>query len=400
MRRKILTSVLISIILVLASDFSQAQDPGEPDTVWISRVPMSHTWDPFHNGGRPFGFTVKCSVFTDEYLAGINIPISFYHSENRDILVDSIHWSDWVLDVSGGVLSIVIQNDSIAETPCSTKLFRVGAVWFSDSLPPGTGVLFTVYFNGDYNLVPDWDTSKSIVLDSMTTRHPYPLEETHLELMTTMAKTFTPVFHYGVIGDTVIITGKAYKNDGITPDAGATVYCRGKDITTSYFPGRVFQDIIDSSGNFRFAVGKGGCWCVFMDTTGGLDSTTNSFCFSNLITDVTGLEFKGKTGVEEIEDENKVIPEEFSLLQNYPNPFNPKTKICYTLPIDCKVRLSIYNILGQRIRVLVDEHQKAGYRSVFWDGKDEKGGETGSGVYFYRIQADKFTQTKKMLFLR
>jgi len=100
---------------------------------------------------------------------------------------------------------------------------------------------------------------------------------------------------------------------------------------------------------------------------------------------------------------NKVIrsiPETFSLAQNYPNPFNARTVIRYALPRDSKVKISIYNILGQRVKVLLNEYQSAGHKTVIWDGKNQKGKEVASGVYFYKIKADDFTSSKKMLLLK
>jgi parallel beta-helix repeat protein len=101
---------------------------------------------------------------------------------------------------------------------------------------------------------------------------------------------------------------------------------------------------------------------------------------------------------EEIEVVSR--PESFSVSQNFPNPFNPQTQISYALPQDCDVKLTIYNLLGQRVRILVDEHQMAGYKKIFWDGKDEQGKDAASGVYFYRVQAKDFDQTRKMLMLK
>jgi len=93
-------------------------------------------------------------------------------------------------------------------------------------------------------------------------------------------------------------------------------------------------------------------------------------------------------------------PEEFSLSQNYPNPFNATCELAYTLPTGCHVTLSIYNIIGQRMRVLVDKYQSAGRKFMRWDGKDDKGEDVASGIYFYRLQAGDFVQAKKMLLLR
>ena len=93
-------------------------------------------------------------------------------------------------------------------------------------------------------------------------------------------------------------------------------------------------------------------------------------------------------------------PNQFALSQNYPNPFNPTCEISYALPTDCQVTLIIYNLIGQKVRVLVDEYQDAGHKSVRWDGTDDQGREVTSGVYFYRIQAADFEDTKKMILVK
>jgi len=94
------------------------------------------------------------------------------------------------------------------------------------------------------------------------------------------------------------------------------------------------------------------------------------------------------------------VPKDFSLSQNLPNPFNPQTEISYDLPNACHVKLSIYNLLGQRIRTLVDEFQTTGHKTVRWDGKDDQGGQLASGIYFYQIQAGDFTDAKKMMLMK
>jgi len=104
-------------------------------------------------------------------------------------------------------------------------------------------------------------------------------------------------------------------------------------------------------------------------------------------------------GVEEEAGEEK-LPAEFSLSNNYPNPFNPETRIGYLIPKACQVKLEVFNILGQRVRMLVDENQTAGKREITWDGKDENRNEVASGVYLYRLEAESSTQTKKMVLIR
>ena len=91
----------------------------------------------------------------------------------------------------------------------------------------------------------------------------------------------------------------------------------------------------------------------------------------------------------------KLQPEKFILYQNYPNPFNPITSIEYQLPIDSKVSLTVYNILGEQITTLVNEKQSAGVYTLKFDAS-----KLSSGIYIYRLKAGTFTQTKKMILLR
>jgi len=89
------------------------------------------------------------------------------------------------------------------------------------------------------------------------------------------------------------------------------------------------------------------------------------------------------------------LPTEFALSQNYPNPFNPTTLIKYDLPVDCQVKLDVYNVVGQRVATLVDGQQKAGYKVVTWNAQD-----IASGVYFYKLTAGDFTSIRKMVLLK
>ncbi len=96
----------------------------------------------------------------------------------------------------------------------------------------------------------------------------------------------------------------------------------------------------------------------------------------------------------------KPLPERYNLEQNIPNPFNPSTAIGYQLPEAGRVRLAIYNLLGQKVRVLVNEQRNAGVFSATWDGTDALGRRVASGIYLYRIQAGSFSATRRMLLLK
>jgi len=89
------------------------------------------------------------------------------------------------------------------------------------------------------------------------------------------------------------------------------------------------------------------------------------------------------------------LPTAYSLSQNYPNPFNATTAINYQLPVDAEVTLEIYNLFGQKVATLVDSKQQAGYRSVLWDASS-----VSSGLYFYRLTAGDFTETRRMMLVK
>ncbi|MGB2769015.1 MAG: T9SS type A sorting domain-containing protein [Candidatus Zixiibacteriota bacterium] len=102
------------------------------------------------------------------------------------------------------------------------------------------------------------------------------------------------------------------------------------------------------------------------------------------------------------ETESQAIPR-FTLNQNHPNPFNPVTTIRYTIgggQGSTHTKLKIYDLLGRKIKTLVNEEQTAGIYEVSWDGKDDLGREVASGVYFYRLETPEFSQTRKMLLLK
>jgi hypothetical protein len=90
-------------------------------------------------------------------------------------------------------------------------------------------------------------------------------------------------------------------------------------------------------------------------------------------------------------------PQTYNLSQNYPNPFNPETTIGYQIPEPAHVQIIIFNLMGQVVRVLVDENKPAGYYSVIWNGRNDLGERVSTGIYWYQLQAGKHASTKKML---
>jgi len=109
----------------------------------------------------------------------------------------------------------------------------------------------------------------------------------------------------------------------------------------------------------------------------------------------------GGTGVTKVSEKTNSLPNAYSLLQNFPNPFNPSTTLRYGLPSRSRVRLQIYNVLGQVVADLVNTDQAAGYQSAIWNA------DVASGIYFYRLEAvsvndpnKRFVDVKKMILLK
>ena len=94
--------------------------------------------------------------------------------------------------------------------------------------------------------------------------------------------------------------------------------------------------------------------------------------------------------------EANILPTEFALHQNYPNPFNPATKISFDLPQDSKVNLVVYDLLGREVSRLVNNEFKVAGTYTF----DFNAASLSSGVYFYRLETEGFTNTKRMMLIK
>lgn len=105
------------------------------------------------------------------------------------------------------------------------------------------------------------------------------------------------------------------------------------------------------------------------------------------------------TGVQE-SGERALLPQEYKLHQNYPNPFNPATTIRYELKTVSRVTLTVYNLIGQKVRTLMSGTMPAGVYEVAWDGKSDAGMPVASGIYFYGLRAGGYVSTRKMILVR
>ncbi len=94
------------------------------------------------------------------------------------------------------------------------------------------------------------------------------------------------------------------------------------------------------------------------------------------------------------------LPDGFSLEQNYPNPFNPTTTISFSVPVNTRARIEIYNVLGALVAVPFDEAVVAGEHQVVWDGRNQNGETVSSGIYLYKLVSDRYSEARKMMLLK
>jgi hypothetical protein len=111
------------------------------------------------------------------------------------------------------------------------------------------------------------------------------------------------------------------------------------------------------------------------------------------------VEWLGNDVNDNITDSGE-LPKAYNLAQNFPNPFNPSTMIMFNMKEKGLVTLKIYNVAGQLVRTLVDDVREAGSYKVPWDGRNNEGISIASGVYFYKMETEKYSKTKKMVMLR
>jgi len=126
----------------------------------------------------------------------------------------------------------------------------------------------------------------------------------------------------------------------------------------------------------------------FVESTDGANtviSDTGSFVLSRAVLGI---------------DEGLSIPEQFALHQNYPNPFNPVTTLRYDLPEQTHVNITIYDMLGRKVRTILNQQQDPGYKSLIWDATNDYGKPVSAGIYLYQIQAGEYISTKKMVLLK
>jgi hypothetical protein len=249
---------------------------------------------------------------------------------------------------------------------------------------PGTTL---TYFDG---------TQKTVVADSTTGNYEatvsydwsgmltpfkagYVFNPTHLDFAIVEASIFSQDF----LIDSVTISGNAgVANTVLT-------YGTGEDTTVT----------ADGSGDYSFLVPYDWTGTLTPSKT-GYTFVPNSLDFANVLMCTDTNDFTPSLIVNVEQDMGNGIPREYSLGQNSPNPFNPSTLIHFAIPRAASVSLKVYNIIGQEVADLLVGTLPAGAFWTTWDGTDMNGRAVSSGVYFYRLQAGDYAETKKMLLMK
>jgi hypothetical protein len=272
--------------------------------------------------------------------------------------------------------------------PCTSNAFNTNIIGDYDVIfgklsSAGDSILYLSYFggtgrddaydNGNNNIYHDgrigYLNNETIVITGSTMSSNFPITTNAYDRSIASYDGFVSVLNIAskeVLYSTFLGGSGSEEVDGINISNDSTIFISG----------------ITSSSNFPVSQS------AFRKTSFG---GSNDALFARLIlhSSITGVDSKSKS-----------LPGEFNLYQNYPNPFNPTTNIQYSLNQSSQVRLTIYNILGQKTKTLVDSFQIQGEHSIVWNGTDDSDNPVSSGVYFYRLDANSKTSQNKMILIR
>jgi hypothetical protein len=260
-------------------------------------------------------------------------------------------------------------------------LYRLDITNIADSMIPNFGV--GVYF--------DWDVGNYLTNDgAMDTAYKvfYQFDDPAPELrFGVMSIPFnSPVQGFELLDNNVYV----YPSSDLVDDSAWAIMSRGVfDAVGAGAPDDHSMLVTFSLADLDSGATRTEEFALF-----GYDSTlVTTDSLANLINGTA-------TKVRERNNQTAQLPKSFELNQNFPNPFNANTQIRFAVPKASHVRLEVFDILGRKVKTLVNENLTAGYKQVIWDGTNESGDDVASGVYFYRIKSVDFATTKKMVLLK
>ncbi len=427
--------IILTLILVAAAlsrSQTPADDPDTPDTLFIDSVAA------FAGGSG----VVPISFFNDEELTAIEITL---RQSSADVTIDSFSFAGGRLAyISGKGFST--QSDGVTYTVYAQVMSEV-------NIAAGEGLVGRLHYSWDPLIIP-----QVITIDTVTTTEP-PLIEKSTNFRTTGGTLFKPQSSPGYLdiqpsplvmdsiwldslvaapGDQVEMNVHLYNDRDINAVSVALDYgsdyliydsisfdnTRGaaaatKQVQHASSLNKIWA-MIRYSDEVPLPPGTGTLAKLHFtvdseapEMSVWLDSTVY-FTLGSLFIDLTAadgsvqftpfftpgiVDIKIATDIIEVVDDG-ILPDAYTLDQNYPNPFNPSTIIQFALPSSGKVKLEVYNILGQGVRTLVSGDLSAGTHQVTFDGRSNSGSILSSGVYFYRLETADFVKSRKMMLLK
>jgi len=203
---------------------------------------------------------------------------------------------------------------------------------------------------------------------------------------------FQAAVSFDVGADLGILYSSDFDNDNDNDIAVANVHSRTVSVLSN-IGGGSFQAPV------TYEVGSGP-WGIFSCDFDGDDY--DDLVVTNRYSDNVSILLNRTGGPLDVENhqDDYLLPDKHYLGQNYPNPFNPTTTIEYKIPARSHVTISVYNILGEKIKTIINDIMPTGTHIIAWDGRNDKGEMVATGIYFYQIKAGDFTKSRKMLLLK
>ncbi|MFH1373357.1 MAG: T9SS type A sorting domain-containing protein [bacterium] len=331
---------------------------------------------------HPIGTDVVCDVDGYIYIyEEIVEPLSVVDNNGTDQL-DAVRVSDgeWFMADEPGYLIVTFPNVfgkrfgyslSAIDKPLCRKITKVGE---GDSQGPGRLTAEILDDNGNWIQVANIPPRENLVYEVVT---PAPYLTAEQEVIT-LRISWTNGYSTDVINQFVpsyeepIIEGWEMSNYSIRTAGSSEKIWNADDASTPLK--MVKGDVLD----FRFAV----------------DEVVDPTVRREYVVRAAGRYEPDYAAL------TNLVPNGYQLHNAYPNPFNPTTTISYDLPRGAQVKLEVYNIMGQRVTTLVNTYQDAGHYDVPWTGEAHNGQAVASGVYFYRLEAGEYVESKRMLLLK
>ena len=336
-----------------------------------------------------YGLTFQVYNTLDKKITGI------YKKPNSDILFASTKYK--IYEITPDTIT-VIKSFSVPTSLLNYYPLKIGNKWIYDQTTIVDDFPPQVYFN---------TIVKEVIRDSVAPNNKKYFvikEDSNDYFLERIDSTTGKVYRYisgsGFPDDELLIddltlefgdTVKSFRIGYYVPDGFTTI----REITNSTRWGSLRKSKIFET----YTLGMP----VYSLTDGyGLDSSRYQFDFGYTVNSLRGCVINGIAYGDTVlsVENNENVPMSFVLYQNYPNPFNPSTTISWQSPVGSRQTIKIFDILGREVATLVDEYKEAGFYKIEFNAAQVSGSELASGVYFYRLQAGNFVETKKMIYLR